>query len=328
LVGGANDFILAHRTLPYSMQWETANSMLGKRTSEGTVVLGAPAKVNLFLRVLNRRPDGYHNIQSLFQAVSLFDRLIVRRVSEPGISLAVSGSVPRLETVPADQSNLVCRAFEAVSSVRDLSGGLHVELEKNIPVAAGLGGGSSDAAATIEAIDALFDLELSFSDKAEIGSRVGSDVPFFFTGGQALAEGRGEVLTETNYARDYWLRLVTIGRSISTSEAYASLKRALTNPKNEFSLPSCQTVEELVEALRLSGNDFEEALLSNHPELESIKDGLLRSGARLARLSGSGPTMFGLFDEPPDINENGFKSRGDWRISTVWPIALPTSSAV
>ncbi|MBU0984586.1 MAG: 4-(cytidine 5'-diphospho)-2-C-methyl-D-erythritol kinase, partial [candidate division Zixibacteria bacterium] len=212
-----------------------------KRISTGSVVIGAPAKVNLFLEVLSRREDGYHDINSLFQAVSLFDRLRIRRLpAESGVRLSLDGP----DSVPTDERNLVCRAYNLMRDRFDLQDGLEVDLEKNIPVAAGLAGGSADAAATILACSVLFDLQLEYTDMALLGQEIGSDVPFFFSRGQALVTGRGEQITATNFPTDYWLVLVTPNLHISTAESYARLRTGLTKSRVPFTLEGCRTSEE------------------------------------------------------------------------------------
>ena len=293
--------------------------MLFRESSEHRVVLDTPAKINLFLQVLNRRPDGYHNINSLFQAVSLFDTLEIERTASPGCAIEVLGT----DSVPGDQSNLVAVAYRAMTSRFELDGGLAVRLTKRIPSAAGLGGGSSDAAATILACNRLFRLRLSFEKMARIGASVGSDVPFFFSGGQALVQGRGEIVRDVSFPFDYQLVLATPPLAIGTAQAYASLKRGLTNPKAAFTFRSGWDHRDVVEYLRVSGNDFEEALCESHPVLGRIKSALLEAGALLVRLSGSGPTLFGVFGQLAQIEEQKVYNNRQWRSIAVRPIGLP-----
>ena len=150
----------------------------------------APAKINLFLKVLRKRPDGYHDIHSWFQAVDLFDELTFRRKTETGIGLDVTGD----PDLPENGENLVIRAAEMLFDRFKLPGGLKIGLKKAIPVAAGLGGGSSDVATTIYALNQLYDLELTAKTMQQLGLEIGSDVPFFFSTGQAEISGRGEVI--------------------------------------------------------------------------------------------------------------------------------------
>jgi 4-diphosphocytidyl-2-C-methyl-D-erythritol kinase len=293
--------------------------MFIRRLSEGALVIGAPAKINLFLEVLNKRSDGYHDINSAFQAVSLFDTIRMERTDGQDVIIELTDS----GGVPTDGRNLIARAFNAMKEQFGLSGGLRVALSKKIPVEAGLGGGSSDCAATIMGVNVLFKLGLTKEEMTAIGAKLGSDVPFFFTQGQALVTGRGDVLEPVELPTDYWLVLVTPDFGISTAESYARLKIDLTNHKNPFKLRRCVRVEELIESIVLSGNDFSGAHALSYPVLGGIEVELRKHGAVLARLTGSGPTVFGIFMRAPDIEENGFFERGDWQVNTVRPITLP-----
>lgn len=284
----------------------------------GKVRVEAPAKINLFLQVLNRRPDGYHNINSLFQAVSLRDTLTVALADAPGVRLDVIGE----DGLPAGEDNLVVRAARLMAREFGLNQGLHIVLEKRIPVAAGLGGGSSDAAATIEAINHLFGLRLAPPDRMHLGLLLGSDVPFFFTRGQALVRGRGELMEETEFPTDYGLLLVNPGFPLSTATAYAALKRNLTDSGVPFNLPCCRAVDEYVHHLGQADNDFESIHRRSHPELDEIAGELLKRGAVLARMSGSGPTVFGLFASEPEHQDLVVQRRGNWRCYAVAPITL------
>lgn len=295
------------------------HTMFIKRLSRESLIIGAPAKINLFLKVLRRRSDGFHDISSVFQAVSLFDRLRFERVDGPGVTITLEAQVD----IPTDERNLISRAFHLMQRRYDLSDGLAVHLDKSIPVAAGLAGGSSDAAATIMAVDILWGPGRSGEELARLGAEIGSDVPFFFTRGQAMVSGRGERVEEIELPTDYWLVLVTPDFGISTAASYAGLKLNLTNSKNPISLCRCRTAQMLVESLRSTGNDFREAHYATYPILRRIEDELLQSGAVLARMTGSGPTVFGMFLEAPDIEHGNLFNRGDWQINTVRPITLP-----
>jgi len=294
--------------------------MFVKKISSGQVLIGAPAKVNLFLEVLNRREDGYHNINSLFQAVSLFDRLLFKK-TQTHKGAAVSFTRP--SDLPTDENNLIVKAFNLLCDRFDITEGLDVELEKNIPVAAGLAGGSSDGAATILAGVILFDLPLDYAEMADLSLKLGSDLPFFFTRGQALIGGRGEEVRETSFPADYWLVLVTPNMAISTAQAYAELSLRLTKSRIPFTLERCNTPQELVKSLGLTGNDFEEIHLESYPELRRIRNELLDRGALLARISGSGPSVFGFYSDAPEIDGGNLAGRDDWTTTTVRPVTLP-----
>jgi 4-diphosphocytidyl-2-C-methyl-D-erythritol kinase len=300
--------------------------MFCTRISENELIVGAPAKINLFLQVLSRRDDGFHNINSVFQAVSLFDRLRVRRTRKSkDLSLRLDSNSTTGEGLSCDHTNLVSRAFELMRDQFDLDDGLEITLDKQIHLAAGLAGGSTDAAACIYAVNQLFSLGLTKERMATLSSKLGSDIPFFFSSGSALVTGRGEHVENIELPLDYWLVLVTPEGGIATAEAYRALRMTLTNPKNPFNLPRCKTVGELVVALRLSTNDFEEGPLLSSEGHQKIKEGLLGCGAELARLSGSGPTVFGMFSSPPP--EECIGNAGAWHVSTVRPIALPSADS-
>lgn len=292
--------------------------MIIKHNSPKRVCLDAPAKINLFLEVLHRRQDGFHDINSLFQAVSLYDTLTFELTDQPGIVLTVPGN----ETLPTGADNLVVRAFELMRRRFGFSQGMAVKLEKRIPVAAGLAGGSSDAAATILACNILHKLKLRSSAMADLGLEIGSDLPFFFSRGQALVTGRGERIEETEFPVDYSLVLVCPQLAISTAASYGSLRMDLTKSKHPFKLPCCRAVVDFIQALGRTGNDFEGTHFRSYPELRKIKDELLQRGAALVRMSGSGPTMFGVYFDRPEFEDLNDEIWGHWRFYTVTPISL------
>jgi 4-diphosphocytidyl-2-C-methyl-D-erythritol kinase len=294
--------------------------MFVKRVSEATLVIGAPAKVNLDLRILGRRPDGYHDIDSLFQAVSLFDRLrFTRDESLSGVALSLTNRVE----LEIDERNLIVKAFRLMQEQFGLTGGLKVELEKNIPIAAGLGGGSADGAATILACRILWDLPLKAAEMAELSARIGSDLPFFFSTGQAHVTGRGEVVENVELPTDYWLVLVTPGLAISTKEAYSALRLPLTKNTPARNFRGWKAPGDFVKWLSSSGNDFEPVQLAHFELLRQVKSDLMDSGALLARMSGSGPTVFGIYCIAPDSAGDRVLGRSDWTESVVRPVRWP-----
>ncbi len=270
--------------------------------------------------MLNKRPDGFHNINSLFQAVSLFDELTFESRKKPGVTISLNSEGSNLST---GSDNLISRAYFLMKDEFGLEKGLTVHLNKQIPIAAGLGGGSADGAAAIIACNLLFDLGLSQERMARLSAGIGSDLPFFFPGGQALVSGRGEEVTPVSLPTGYSLVLINPGVEVSTAEAYRALKRDLTKSPVRYTLPPCRDVKSLVEALRMAGNDFEDVLGVSCPELGRIRDILMDSGAQLARLSGSGPTMFGLFEGKPAVERDKIVSGGNWCLFTVSPITWP-----
>lgn len=294
--------------------------MFVKQTAQDSLVIGAPAKINLYLEVLGKRPDGFHDIDSLFQAVSLFDRLRFTRLpdwSDPVIS--VTGDTD----LPTDETNLVARAFRLMQAEFGFAGGLKIELEKNIPVAAGLGGGSTDGAATMIACAELFDLTRNFARLAELSAKIGSDLPFFFSSGQAHVTGRGEKVHPVELPLDYWLVLVTPDLAISTAEAYSRLRLPLTNSPGARTIRGWKVPSDFVKWLSDIGNDFEPGVTEGSPEVKRTINKLAATGTELVRMSGSGPTVFGIYSGMPDIDGDRVFGRTDWSISTVRPIRLP-----
>ena len=259
---------------------------------EKTFTLPAFAKVNLSLRVLGRRADGYHEIRTIFQTVSLRDELTFSPLADDNFQLACDAL-----GVPADESNLVWRAGAVLRERFGLRAGARVELKKRIPAQGGLGGGSSDAAVALVGLAALWGVggEAVWAELAELASRLGSDVPFFLTGGTALGTGRGADITPLEDLPRTPLVIVTPQARVPTPEAYRALNApALTTPEGAVKLPiSREVAGPLCEAL---SNDFEPAVFRLRPEIKRVRDALLRAGARCALLAGSGSSVFGVFE--------------------------------
>ena len=292
--------------------------MIVKNITNNQILIHAPAKINLYLEVLNKRSDGFHNINSVFQAVSLFDKIEFTISDKPGIEIKLLNDIG----IPINKNNLIWKAYDLFAHKYAIDKGLQVKIEKNIPVSAGLGGGSSDAAATIIACNLLYDKKINHNELAGLSAEIGSDIPFFFSCGQAKVSGRGEIVEEIELPLDYSVVLVNPNIEISTAGNYSKLKRGLTNSKLLFNLAPCQSGEELFNSLKLSGNDFEKVTFDSHLALMRIKSFLIQHGAELARMSGSGPTMFGVFERKPDLNSASANCEGDWRINTVEPITF------
>ena len=293
--------------------------MFVKQLSKDFIEIHAPAKINLFLQVLGKRPDGFHNINSLIQAITLFDRLKIEKIDEPECRVKLTG---KLSSAPIE-NNLVMQAYKLLKDKFGLKNGIKVELEKNIPIAAGLGGGSSDCAAAMIAINLIFELGLSSRELVNFSLKLGSDIPFFFSKGQALVSGCGEITEETDFPVDYKIIVVATDISVSTAQSYEALNLNLTTNKSACKLKPYCGFEGFVESLAGLGNDFEAVQCLLYPELVTIKEALLQSGAKLARMSGSGPTMFGIF---ADNWERSRVCRGDFsdcQLYTVKPFLLP-----
>ncbi len=261
-----------------------------------TVVIKAPAKVNLYLKVLGRREDGYHQIVSLMQMVGLYDLLTLRQ-NDSGITIEVEDA-----PLSADRSNLVVRAAEALQqaafSSSRRSKGVSIRLVKRIPIAAGLGGGSSDAAATLIGLNRLWSLGWSRRRLSELGARLGSDVPFFLYGPTAWVSGRGEEIEPAPPVDGGWIVLVNPGLSVSTASVYREFSRrlGLTKKRSEISMNRFLIRRPSVgELLRHPYNDLESVTLAAYPELLRIKTELQTLGGEGVLMSGSGPTLFARF---------------------------------
>lgn len=268
--------------------------------------LKAPAKINLFLKVLGRRPDGYHLLETWMQKVSLYDEIELASCAG-GIHLHCFGG----GGIPENRDNLVCRAaelfFQATQGRRcGTDRGVTIGLTKRIPVAAGLGGGSSDAAATLLGLNELFACGCSADELIELGLRLGADVPFFLADAPAvLATGIGEILQPVAPLRGYSVLMVNPGFPVSTRWVYQSF--ALTKKENVSKVESLK--DDAAEGCALDFpvlagsspmvllNDLETVTIVRYPELARLKDELLHNGASAALMSGSGPTVFGLFAE-------------------------------
>ncbi len=245
----------------------------------------SPAKVNLYLRVIRKREDGYHDLLSLMQRVSLADEMTFAPIPE-GVTLTCPDS-----DLPTGGTNLAVRAAMALFRETSFSGGVAMTLYKRIPVAAGLGGGSSNAATTLTTLNALFRLGASQEDLLRIGRTLGADVPFFVFARTAWAEGIGDRLQAADLPPLSFV-LVTPSFGVSTREIYEGLNFKLTNRPVQYSIPCFSGIAELAAGLR---NDLEAVTLRRHPVLAAWKDRLRGLGAEGALMSGSGPTVFGMF---------------------------------
>jgi len=283
------------------------------------IKLKSPAKINLFLKIMGKRPDGYHDIFSWFQAVDLFDRLHFKKSKRSDFNLSIENGAD----IPCDGNNLIIKTAELMFGKYGLTGGLEIRVEKNIPVAAGLAGGSSNAAATIVALDRLFGLGLTAREMADTGLAIGSDVPFFFSRGQAEITGRGERIRNIALPVDYFIVQVTPAVSISTAESYRRLNLGLTRSELDVKLARCVDFTELVARIGNIGNDFERLQFETFPELRETGDRLRKTGAALTRMSGSGPTIYGLYEKQPKTDILREFIGGNWHVSCTHPIILP-----
>src|SRR6476660_9166156 len=269
-------------------------AVINPQASPSEITVFAPAKINLILRILDRRPDGFHNLWSVMQTVALDD--------EVQITLCTNRRDIRLKCdaaqLAADQSNLVYRAASEMLARAQQSIGLDIELRKRIPMGAGLGGGSSDAAATIIGLNHLLQLKWSPAQMADAGKSLGSDVPFFLFAPSACVAGRGEAVRPVVVEGARWVVLVNPGFGVNTKWAYQELAatRSAVTPlslvQRELDRQSRVNWAQLIAAAE---NDFEALVFAAHGELREIKRSLQAHGAEIALLSGSGATVFGVF---------------------------------
>jgi 4-diphosphocytidyl-2-C-methyl-D-erythritol kinase len=251
------------------------------------------AKVNLRLRVLAKRADGYHDLDTVFQTISLHDTIKIAATDESAIVLSCDD-----RQLMIDETNLVIRAAEGLRARFGTTKGACIRLEKRIPIQAGLGGGSADAAVTLLALAHLWELNPTREDLIAVGSRLGADVPFFFFGGTARGTGVGDDLVPLTDSSEKFLLIVKPNANTRTSDAYKALdERSLTTPNSKSILSSSQSTEHFDNGSFASlENDFEEVTLDLEPEIGRAKAALLRAGAAAAALAGSGSAVFGIFD--------------------------------
>ena len=272
-----------------------------------SVTVRVPAKVNLQLSVGPREADGFHNLVSVFQAISIFDDVTVSRgVPGSGISISVSGE--HTHGVPADASNLAVKAAQLMIDRFDIDADLQIEVKKSIPVAGGMAGGSADAAATLVALDALFQLELSREELHRLGSELGSDVPFMISGGTAVGQGRGDQLTAALSRGTYHWVLALSSVGLSTPAVYAECDRM----RAELEIAPPQVSDALMQSLlaadaqavgRSLTNDLQSAACSLRPALSLVLEVGRDYGALGAIVSGSGPTVaFLVADEEAGLD--------------------------
>lgn len=275
-----------------------------------SLLVKAPAKVNYRLDVIARRPDGYHDLRMIMQRVNLCDQVLIRLVSEPGISV-VCGA----DGVPDGEGNIAWRAARELLDRSDYSGGIAVTIDKQIPVAAGLGGGSSDCAAVLLGLNELLGLGLSREQLMAIGVRLGADVPFFVFQQTALAEGIGEKLTPLPGLPPAWVVLVNPHIPVSTAWVYQNLR--LTERKALTTIPD--SFADIRELCALLSNDLEAVTIPAFPVIGEIKEQLIALGACSSLMSGSGPTVFGLFSDEAAAQAaaNRMRSMQDWFVAVV-----------
>lgn len=256
------------------------------------VMVQAPAKINLGLEIGNRRPDGYHPLETFMQTAALFDSVTLN--DSAAFDFSASGC-----DFPPQETNLCCRAYQRFCDYCNIDRPAAIKLIKRIPLGAGLGGGSSDAAAVIKGLNYLWNTRLTTAEMAEIGSSIGSDVPFFIAApsGAAFCSGRGEIVDPMPPLWKGWIVIVFTGLHLSTAEAYKNFDENLTNCQKSLNLrrfiSSCFPA---LKGLNDVKNDFSEIVFSKHPVLQEVALSLDRQGSSYSSLSGSGSAVYGLFN--------------------------------
>ncbi|MCA5014201.1 MULTISPECIES: 4-(cytidine 5'-diphospho)-2-C-methyl-D-erythritol kinase [unclassified Enterococcus] len=256
------------------------------------IIEKAPAKINLGLDALYKRKDGYHELEMIMASVDLADRLLFEELPENKIVIETDSSF-----LPVDRRNHVYQAAELLKKTFNLTQGVRITIEKRIPVAAGLAGGSSDCAATLRGLNRLWNLDLSLEKLAELGSQIGSDVPYCIHGGTAFVTGRGEKIEFLPSMPQCWVVLVKPRMSVSTSSIFGSLSF------NSIQHPDIAGIRQAVETddyqlmTEKIGNALEGVTIKRHPVIQQIKDRMINYGADAALMSGSGPTVFALCEK-------------------------------
>lgn len=255
--------------------------------------LRAFAKINLGLDILRKREDGYHEVRMIMQTIQMYDVLEMKKVKKPGISLSVN-----YPYIPSDERNLVYKAAKFLMDEFQVKEGVDIRLEKFIPVAAGMAGGSSDAAAAMVGINHLFKLGLSEKDLMDRAVNIGADVPYCIMRGTALAEGIGEKLTRIAQVPDCYVLIGKPGIGVSTKTAYESLQldKIQSHPDIDGMIRDIENGNLLAMTDKM-GNVFESGIIGKYPMIGEIKDLMEANGALKAMMSGSGPTVFGIFDD-------------------------------
>ena len=267
--------------------------------------LSSYAKINLGLWVLNKRKDGYHNIFSVIQALDLADQIYLEKIPAGIVLKTDSPKVPR------NARNLAFKAAKIFLAGTEVKSGIKIFIKKKIPIEAGLGGGSSNAAFVLKGLNKLFGTKIPAKKLAKWSEKIGSDVPFFFSSGTAFVRGRGEKVKSVALPLDYWVVLVKPPFSVSSRWAYSNFKFDLTNPTMLFNFSSQRNPNNFGEMLNLCKNDLETTVSKKFLIIKQIRRQMLKHGALLSAMSGSGPVVFGIFKNKLQAREvvKKFKNR-------------------
>ena len=257
--------------------------------------LKALAKINIGLDVLRKREDGYHEVRMIMQTIHLFDRLHIKKTKEPGIQISSN-----LYYLPVNENNLIHKAAALLMDEFSITEGVEFRLEKHIPVAAGMAGGSTDAAAVLVGVNRMFDLGFTKKELMERGVKLGADVPYCIMRGTALSEGIGEILTELPASPQCHLVIAKPQISVSTKAVYGKLRVNELAPEEHPDIDGMMAAiknGDLDGVIERLGNVLETVTVPDHPEIAEIKEIMVENGACGSLMSGSGPTVFGIYKD-------------------------------
>ena len=261
--------------------------------------LRAMAKINLGLDVVRKREDGYHEVRMIMQTIRMFDRVTVYRIPEPEIRISSN-----LHFLPVNENNIAYKAARMMLESQPVRGGVSISLQKRIPVAAGMAGGSADAAAVLYAMNRIFYMGYTLEELMDFGLRLGADVPYCLMRGTALAEGIGEELTRLPACPPCYVVIAKPAISVSTRFVYENLRLdETTRHPDIYGLADAICRQDLYGMLPYMGNVLEKVTIAQYPIIEEIKNHMKEHGAVNAMMSGSGPTVFGIFDDRSKLRE-------------------------
>ncbi len=263
------------------------------------IFVPAKAKINISLDVHCKRADGYHEVEIVMQSIDLADLLVFEKITEEVIELECTHP-----QVPLDQTNLIIKAVEKLKEKTKVNKGIKINLEKNIPIGAGLAGGSTDAAAALMAVNRLWDLKISSEEVLETGSELGADVPFCIEGGTCLAKGKGDVLSKLPPLPNLWVMLVVFPFSVSTAEIYGSFNPGSIEKRPDTSAVIKNVSDGETEKLgKNMGNVLESVTLQKYPVIAQRKRELENKGFLGVQMTGSGPTLFCLSNNKGELEQ-------------------------
>ncbi|MFC0300094.1 4-(cytidine 5'-diphospho)-2-C-methyl-D-erythritol kinase [Virgibacillus soli] len=252
----------------------------------------APAKINLTLDILNKRTDGYHEVEMIMTTIDLYDRVELSTLKEDCIKVTLWSRF-----VPNDERNLAYKAAQAFKEKYAISSGVHIKIDKSIPVSAGLGGGSTDAAAVLRGLNKLWDVQASIEELAHLGATISSDVPFCVYGGTALAKGRGEIIEKLPSPPSCWVVLAKPDIGVSSKSIFQQVHvDKMQHPRTDVMITSLHHNDFFMMCESI-GNSLEAVTINQHPEVLQIKNRMKQAGATGVLMSGSGPTVYGLVQQ-------------------------------